>query len=199
MPPPPPLCRCCGVPLGVSDEYCIECQRHPPGFTQARALGLYLSGADGLNPLATAVQRLKYAGRRSAARPLGTLLAAHYPFGTDAVLVPVPLYVSRLRARGYNQAVLLARHLGHRLGLPVAPHALRRIRATRAQPGLDATARRQNMVDAFVVAAPESIQGRRVVLIDDVLTTGATASACARVLLAGGADRVDVYTAGRVP
>src|SRR5439155_20729340 len=121
------------------------------------------------------------------------------PFAADAVLVPVPLHPARLRARGFNQALLLARALGRRLDLPVAPRVLVRRRATRAQPGLDAVERRRNLREAFRVRAPGTVAGRRVELVDDVLSTGAPADACARALLAAGAVRVDVYTVGRAP
>lgn len=127
------------------------------------------------------------------------LLAARYPFAPGALLVPVPLHPVRLRSRGFNQALLLARPLGRALGLPVAPRALRRIRRTQAQPGLGAAERRVNLAGAFVVCHPATVSGRHVVLVDDVLTTGATANACAGALRAAGASRVDVYTAGRAP
>ncbi len=153
----------------------------------------------GLNPLAVAVHGLKYRGRRVVAAALGTLLAERYPFALDALLVPVPLHPTRLRSRGYNQALLLARALGHRRGLTVAPRALQRTRATRAQPGLPAAERHRNLAGAFTVRGRALVAGRRIVLIDDVLTTGATAAACARTLLAAGAERVDVYTVGRAP
>jgi ComF family protein len=160
---------------------------------------LYLPAAAGLNPLAVAVQRLKYGGRRPIAEALGVLLAERYPFADDALLVPVPLHRRRLRARGFNQALLLAQALGRRRGLPVAIRGLRRVRDTRAQPGLAAIERRRNLAGAFAVAKDVTLAGRHVVLIDDVLTTGATANACAGVLRAAGAARVDVYTAGRAP
>ena len=111
----------------------------------------------------------------------------------------MPLHPHRLRERGFNQALLLARALGRRRGLPVASRALVRRRATRAQPGLAAPERRRNLRDAFAVASPATVQSRHIVLVDDVLTTGATADACARVLVAAGAKRIDVYTVGRAP
>jgi ComF family protein len=160
---------------------------------------LYLPSADGLNPLAAAIQDLKYRRHRAVASTFGRLLAAHYPFTDDALLVPVPLHTSRLRTRGFNQALLLARALGRSRGLPVASRALARIRATTAQPGLSAADRRRNLRGAFVVRQPDAVRDRAVVLVDDVLTTGATADACARALRAAGAATVDVFTVGRAP
>jgi ComF family protein len=163
---------------------------------------LYRSVHPGLNPpapLALAVQVLKYARRRALADALGQLLAERYPFAPTAVLVPVPLHISRLRERGFNQAVLLARRLGRARGLAVVSRALVRTRATHAQPGLTAAARRTNLAGAFALRPGTVVAGLELVLIDDVLTTGATADACARVLSAAGAARVDVYTVGRAP
>ena len=187
------------MPADSSPAPCPGCLHHPPAFATARAAALYLPAAAGLNPLAAAVHKLKYGGHRPVADALGGLLSARYPFGADAILVPVPLHQARLRGRGFNQALLLARALARRRRLIVAPRALRRTRLTRAQPGLGAAARRRNLAAAFTTRSPEAVAGKAVVLIDDVLTTGATADACARALLAAGAMRVDVYTAGRAP
>jgi ComF family protein len=181
---------------------CSSCLHHPPHFASARAAALYRPAHPGLNPpapLALAIQGLKYARRRALADALGQLLAERYPFAPSALLVPVPLHVTRLRERGFNQAVLLARRLARLRGLAVAPRALLRTRATRAQPGLTAGARRANLAGAFALRPGTALAGRAVVLIDDVLTTGATADACAAVLSAAGAARVDVYTVGRAP
>jgi ComF family protein len=160
---------------------------------------LYLPAATGLNPTAAAVQALKYRGRRRIADALGALLAERYPFDSSAVLVPVPLHPKRLRARGFNQAVLLARALARRRGLVVAPRLLVRRRSTDAQTGLGAAERRANLRDAFAVRPTFRVPDRPLVLIDDVLTTGATADACARALRAAGAASVEVYTVGRAP
>src|SRR2546422_9864325 len=105
-PPPAPLCRSCGVPLGMSgpSDPCPTCIHHPPAFAAARAAALYLPSASGLNPLAAAVQRLKYRGRRTLAGALGALLAERYPFAPDALLVPLPPHRGRLGVRRLNQA-----------------------------------------------------------------------------------------------
>jgi len=202
--PQPPWCDRCGVPVGPTAQprLCPSCLHHPPRFASARAAALYRPAGPGLNPpapLAVAIQRLKYARRRALADALGHLLAARYPFAADALLIPVPLHVTRLRERGFNQAVLLARRLGRMRKLTVASRALVRTRATHAQPGLGAVARRRNLADAFALRPGTTVAGLAVVLVDDVLTTGSTADACAAVLLAAGASRVDVYTVGRAP
>ena len=182
----------------LHDE-CPNCVRRPPAFHRARAAALYLPATAGLNALAVAVHALKYRRRRRVATALGSLLAARYPYDPDALLVPVPLHVERLRSRGYNQALLLARTLGRSRGLEVAARTLVRVRDTHMQPGLSAAARRRNLRGAFAVRESATIAGRHVVLVDDVLTTGATADACAFTLRAAGAARVDVFTAGRAP
>ena len=157
---------------------------------RGRAIGSY-EGA-----LRAIVHALKYEGRRSLARPLADLMrerGAEVLAGSDC-LVPVPLHPTRRRARGFNQALDLARHLGR----PVRK-ALRRVRATPTQTGLPAAQRHRNVRDAFAMAPrTPSLSGATVVLVDDVSTTGATLEACARVLKAAGAREVRALVAARV-
>jgi ComF family protein len=192
-------CSRCGVPAaGIALDACAACRVRPPAFATARALGPYVADGAG-NVLARVVQQLKYHGGRALAAPLADLLASRYPFALDALLVPVPLHRSRLRSRGYNQALLLARGLARRRGLALAPRLLERTRPTAEHAHLDAAARRRNVREAFRLRAGGALAGRTVVLVDDVLTTGATADACARALHAGGAGAVHVFTVGRTP
>jgi ComF family protein len=191
------LCRRCGIPLAHPLVTCWPCTTRPPGFDVARALGLYLVEPPHLNPLARAVRALKFRGHRAAGASLGAALADLLPLPADAMVVPVPLHVSRLRERGYNQAALLARGLARTARLRLAPRALVRRRPTPSQAHLDAFARRSNLAGAFAARRP--VEGATVALVDDVLTTGATADACARALRAAGAAQVIVLTVGRTP
>ncbi|MFN8545876.1 MAG: phosphoribosyltransferase family protein [Candidatus Binatia bacterium] len=145
------------------------------------------------------MRRLKFEGRRTVAATLGDLLAARYPFAADALVVPVPLHPRRLRARGFNQALLLAHRLARRRCLDLGVRALVRLRDTAAQADLGADGRQANIRAAFAVRQPATVVGRAIVLVDDVMTTGATANACASALRAAGAERVDVLTVGRAP
>ncbi|HEX6973992.1 MAG TPA: ComF family protein [Vicinamibacterales bacterium] len=190
-----PVCDRCGDPLpswrviSLEQARCPRCRRSANAVMRSRAIGPY-QGA-----LREIVHALKYDGRRSLARPLGVRLAsaaAEILAGAD-LAVPVPLHRSRRRARGFNQAAEIARYLG----LPVT-NALRRVRATPSQTDLPAAKRHANVRDAFALRRWARIRGRRVVLVDDVSTTGATLEACARVLLEGGAAEVRAVTAARV-
>ncbi len=189
----PPLCDACGAPFAVAVAACGACAEDRPPWEWARAAGAYRG------PLREALHALKFEGRRAVARPLGALLAdaAGLPplAGFDA-LVPVPLVPARERERGFNQSALLCEPLAAATGLPVRVGWLRRVRATRAQSELDATARRTNVRGAFRATA--AVAGRAVLLVDDVLTTGATAAECTRALRAAGAARVGVLAVARV-
>ena len=194
VPITPPICETCGDPLpswrviSVAHGSCPRCRRGGARITRARAIGEYAGS------LRSLVHALKYDGRRSLAKELASRLAIH---GVDVLdgadcVVPVPLHPSRQRARGFNQAAELARHL------PVAiHHALRRVRATPSQTDLPAARRHANVRDAFELRWRANVQGLVVVLVDDVRTTGATLDACARALLNSGAREVRALTAAR--
>jgi ComF family protein len=139
-----------------------------------------------------AIHDLKYRGVRGRAALLGDLTAdvlSLRPLATD-LLVPVPLAPSRRRRRGFNQSELIAGRIGERLGLAIDAACLVRVRETPPQVGLSADERRANVAGAFKCADPDAVIGRRVALVDDVMTTGATLAACADVLRACGASRV---------
>jgi ComF family protein len=176
---------------------CGACRDDAPGFDAARTLGLYTGR------LRQAVLRLKFAGDERLGERLGELLVPAWDalpqageFGS-LLIVPVPLHPSRRRERGFNQSELLAAGLARALGRkrggaspPVDKSCLRRKRATPPQTGLSVAARRENLRGAFDVATPAAMKGREIVLVDDVMTTGATLSACARTLKRASAARV---------
>ena len=182
------------MPMGI-EGVCGVCRRRRPRFAYARAAARY----GGL--VREAIHALKFGGRRGLAEPLGELVAgiglSALPGAAPDLLVPVPLHRRRERERGYNQALLLSRHLERAWGVPVNADVLVRRGATVPQADLDAPARRRNVRGAFAVTRPEAIVGRHVVLVDDVLTTGATAGECARCLSRAGASVVGVLTIAR--
>ncbi|MGH7120064.1 MAG: ComF family protein [Acetobacteraceae bacterium] len=196
-----PLCRRCGVPFvsrlsGGRAGLCAACRAQPPLFDSARAAFLYDAAA------ARLILALKYADRTE----LADVLAMHMAragaalLRTAELLVPVPLHRRRLFARRYNQAALLARAVAHRASLPFLPDALVRIRVTVPLGELSAAARALEVSNAFAVRASREreVRGKRVVLIDDVLTSGATVNACTQTLRQAGAAAIDVLAAARV-
>jgi ComF family protein len=193
--PLPAGCPLCGAPAdeaqrtSLRPRRCKPCRARAPPFALASAPWLH-GGA-----LAEAIHRLKYEGHCELARPLGVLFEGCASPRVD-LLVPIPLHPRRLRERGFDQARLLADAAGRRFGLPVAP-LLVRVRETGQQVGRDRAARERNVRGAF--AADSRVRGRRVCLVDDVLTTGATASAAALALREAGAARVEVRTLARAP
>jgi len=195
VPITPPVCDACGDPLqswrliSLDSGRCPRCRRGGSRVARARAIGTY----DGA--LRLVVHALKYDGRRSVAGPLAALLHRHgrgVLEGADLV-VPVPLHRSRRRARGFNQAAEIARHLPLPMSL-----ALQRVRATASQTDLPAAKRHANVRGAFALARRARVHGAVVVLVDDVSTTGATLDACPRALVEGGAREVRALTAARV-
>jgi ComF family protein len=175
---------------------CGACRLHPPAFSYARA------GARYGDLVREALHAFKFGGRRALAAPLGDLLAeavqGGLPLGLPDLLLPVPLHPRRERERGFNQSLLLARRLGRAWGRPVRDDVLSRVVATPSQTALAAAARRGNVRGAFRLRHPELIAGRHVVVVDDILTTGATLSECARTLQEGGPTTVGVLTVARV-
>lgn len=203
-PVPQPFCPRCGRPFASPraleespGHLCGACREQPPAFVMARAATLY--EADGA--MRQAILLFKYGGRPALCRPLGRLMAEaagglFEPREFD-LLIPVPLHPQREHARGFNQAALLAKEVGSAWGLRVRSRLLRRVRATETQSG-GRREREENVGGAFRVARPDQVEGRRLLLIDDVLTTGATVNECAKTLLAAGAAEVAVYTLARV-
>jgi ComF family protein len=181
----PPRCPACWR-LSPAGDRCAACRVEPPPFDGLRAAFVYEGVAR------EAVQSLKYRGMTALGAPMAAFLAKAvrgYDLTAD-VIVPVPLAGLRERTRGYNQAAVLAQALGRELGLPVRSRALRRSRNTAPQArSADAQERSRNVAGAFR-ARPGEVAGRRVLLVDDVTTTGATLGACASALKEGGARSV---------
>lgn len=192
-----PLCTVCGIPfIGTGgDHRCGACLTNPPHFDSARAHFLYEGAIRDL------IHSFKYNQKTHLRSPLalltlegvGGFLADHQPH----LIVPVPLHRSRLRQRGFNQAVLLGRVLSRRLSIPMLTDALTRTRPTEPQIQLSAAERRLNVKGAFTVTKPDSVAGKRILLLDDVMTTGSTMDECARELKKAGADMVTAVTIAR--
>ncbi|HEY0180687.1 MAG TPA: ComF family protein [Dokdonella sp.] len=188
-----PCCPRCALPLEAPAPLCGECLVREPPFAAAWAPFRYAPPLDALET------RFKFHRDLAAGRVLGELLVERARVERPprpAALVPVPLHRARLRERGYNQALELARPLARAFAIPLATDALLRARDTPAQTGLDAAARRRNLRGAFVVAAPLP---DHVALVDDVMTTGATVREAARALRRAGVARVDVWALARAP
>jgi ComF family protein len=195
-----PWCPSCGGPFagrGGLSHLCPRCRRAPPPFAIARQAAVYGG------PLAEALRAFKFGGRSALAGPLGALCAwAAVEGGIDPAdydkVVPVPAPPTRRRARGYNQAALLAREMGRLFGLPVDYAALRKPRPTPRQVGLSADERLANLRGSFA-ALPKRVRGLRLIVVDDIYTTGATARECARTLRRAGASRVAAAAVARTP
>ncbi|WP_439860001.1 ComF family protein [Pseudomonas sp. MBLB4136] len=192
-------CQVCALPLPGAGLTCGDCLRRPPAFDRVTAPWRYGFPVDSL------ITRFKHQARWPLGRLLGELLSHHLRHAFDEglprpdLLLAVPLAAARQRRRGFNQAQLLCQWLSHSLQLPQQPHWLLRTSDTQAQQQLDASARRRNLRRAFALAPASRVQGLHLALVDDVLTTGATAESLARLLKRAGAARVDVYCLARTP
>lgn len=199
MPLAAPACRLCARPLAVDGAICGRCLRRPPPVGRVVALWRYAP------PAADLVAALKYRADLGLLPTLAGALAdrvraAYGPDSWPQQLLPVPLHGRRLRQRGFNQAGELAAALGRQLALPVEDRSLRRVIDTPDQIGLSAGERRRNLRQAFAVYARRGQPlAEHVALLDDVLTTGATALAAVRVLQRAGVARVDVWCLARTP
>ncbi|WP_064119237.1 ComF family protein [Pseudomonas fluorescens] len=192
-------CVTCALPQTAAGLTCGECLLEPPAFEQVAVPWLYGFPVDSL------ITRFKHNAKWPFGRLLADVLGQYLQHRFDEglprpdALLPVPLASKRLRQRGFNQAAMLARWLSASLDLPCEETVLRRIKDTDAQQDLDAKARKRNLRDAFDIAPDAQVKGRHLALVDDVLTTGATAQALARLLMDAGATRVDVYCLARTP
>lgn len=193
------LCPRCGRPFDSPetltrspDHICSDCRLSPPAFDQALSVGFFEG------PLREAIHQFKYRPCRSLGAPLARWMAGNIrTVSTINVVMPVPLHVTRLRQRGFNQALLLAHELSKSFAIPLSFDNLARVRSTRPQIELSGEERVKNVAGAFALRQPEQVRGIKVLLVDDVFTTGATMNECAAVLKEAGAVRVTALTLAR--
>lgn len=198
-----PWCGVCGYPAEIDytvpeDNFvCAKCRLQAPPFNRARSIVLYESAFKGLMAF------YKYQGQPGALDEIRPLLKEyHLNHGDDyrdLTVVPVPLHQSKCRSRGFDQAVLLARVVAEVFNLPLAAGAVTRVRATETQTRMSRKKRIENMRGAFSVCDVSLVEDRRVLVVDDVMTTGATVGEVSRVLKKNGARWVEVLTLGRAP
>lgn len=191
----PPFCSVCGTPFVsrvIGNHPCGACTTKKKYFTIARALGSYEGS------LQEAIHQWKYEGKTSLNPIFGKwMLEGLYRYWDPKffdLLIPIPLHIERLRSRGFNQALLLVKELSHYTGIPYRMRILQKTKPTIPQVNLSGIERMKEVKGAFHLVRKEELKGRSVLLVDDVYTTGATVNECAKVLLAGGAERVDVFT-----
>lgn len=187
-------CRTCGLPLQATDlDLCAPCLAAPPRIARTRAAVAYDDLSRNL------AIRLKYGRKVAIARTMARYMAPLVERSeNDPVLVPVPLHRSRLWRRGFNQSALVAAELSRRLRIDAELFALRRVRRTPPLKGMGLLQRRRTVAGAFRVVDSTRVKGKTVILVDDVLTTGSTAEACARTLKRAGAARVELISWARV-
>jgi ComF family protein len=191
----PPLCTLCGVPFlsrEIENHPCGACLTRGKYFTMARAVGYYEG------PLREAIHRWKYEEKSYLTLFFGEKLAEGFcrywdPQSFD-LIIPVPLHSKRLRERGFNQALLLVKELSRRTRIPYSKRLLQKRILTPPQVNLSGGEREKGVRGSFHIQRDEEIEGKSILLVDDVYTTGATVNECSKVLLKAGAERVDVLT-----
>lgn len=199
-----PLCRHCGRPFpdaSGDDHLCGACLARPPRFARARSWACYPREENTDQPLRQVIQSFKYGRKVSLGKPLGRLMArGSRDFVAESridLILPVPLHPRRLRWRGFNQALLLARQVSRLHAIPLDPFILYRTRETPPQTQLAEDERRANMRGAFSLYPGKSIAKKNLLLVDDVYTSGATVNECSRTLRQAGAKQVFVLTFAR--
>jgi ComF family protein len=187
-------CQSCGIPLPPTEaETCAACLAKPPRIARARAAVAY----DDI-PRSVAL-KLKYGRKVALAKTMARYMAPLVGEPADGtVLAPVPLHRRRLWQRGFNQSAIVAAELSRRTGVPAHPMLLERVKSTPPLKGMSLHQRRRTVAAAFRVRPGADLRGRTVVLVDDVMTTGSTANACARALKRAGAERVELVSWARV-
>lgn len=191
----PPICLQCALPLPFQDEAemrCAACLARPPAYDRTFAAAAY---GDLTRRIAL---KLKYGTRPATALTVAKLMARNVMADDAALVVPVPLHRWRIWSRGYNQSALVAAALGKQAGLPTALSGLLRVRSTPPLKAMNQTQRRDTVRGAFAVGPGHAFKGRRILLVDDVYTTGSTANACAKVLKQAGATSVELHVWARV-
>ncbi len=193
-----PLCSRCGIPFdeaGKEDHICGECLSSAPAFSVARAVGRYET------VLMDVIHKFKYGGKTSVGQKLGKLMAEFvYPafnIMDYSLIIPVPLHPRRLRQRGFNQAVILAGEISRHFSMSLDFLSLKRVVFTESQASLGKEKRASNVKAAFAVADAGKVMGQKIILVDDVITTGSTVNECARALLKNKAEEVAVLTLAR--
>ena len=185
-------CLKCGVKLIGEGEYCLDCKEHEKHFDRAMAPMCYSGAA------AELVLQLKFRNKRYLAKPLARYMTDRFLAENTPVdvIIPVPLHANRRKERGYNQSELLAAEIARSLGVPMDNVAVDRVKETLPSTQLEGgrKAREKNIEGAFVLKAKDAVKNKVVLVVDDVLTTGATSSELARVLKKGGAAKVYVLT-----
>lgn len=193
------FCPICGIPFRESpagNHICGNCLENRPHYTLARAV------ADFDTVIMDTIHKFKYGHNISIGNSLGSFMAdftfPDFNFSEYSLLIPLPLHIRRLRERGFNQSLLLAKKIGQKHKLSVNFSLLKRHKFTLTQTGLHKAQREQNIRNAFTTVCDHKVSGTNIILIDDVYTTGATINECAKVLVQAGAEKVAVLTLARV-